>query len=257
MKIKTIIITLFMLTLSFVFQSETAAQKPVRIKPPADVLIKIWSHFQFSTQTEVLQFINGEKANAPDDFRVTAVGTNKGGVNFHVFYQTALLPKTAKPNPLWVAKRFDSADEALLFINAGTAKEFRICGAKTTNKPQNYFVFYRDIAGGIAGGWGWKISENVDDAKKFLSREGGYTIYLRDSDVATLDNKFYIFYRPALMAAPSNKPYPSWGWVKRETPESAAEILNRGTTNVKKMMATARIGAFQESGGTVFYIFYQ
>lgn len=248
---------IFSLMLVFVFQTESAAQKTVKIKPKSPVPMRFWSHIQYKTQTEVLQFINGDKANAPIEFRVTAIGTSNGGVAFHVFYQTSLMPVLPKPNPLWTAKRFNSADEALTFINSNTAKEIRICGAKTTNLPQSFFLFYRDIPTGFAGGWAWKLSDTADDVKKFLSREGGYTAYIRDSDVATIDNKFYIFFRPTPLAAPSNKPYPSWGWVKRETTESAAAILNSGTSNVKKMMTIARIGAFQESGSTVFYIFYQ
>lgn len=257
MKHKNIRLMIFPLLLLLAFEWQAAAQKTVKIKPKNDVVFNSWSHIQYSTQTEVLQFINGEKANAPTEFRVTAIGTSSGGVEFHVFYQTALMPSLPKPSPLWIAKRFNSADEAVTFINSNTAKEIRICGAKTTNKPQSFFLFYRDIPTGFAGGWAWKLSDTVDDAQKYLSREGGYTTYLREADVATLDNKFYIFFRPAVMAAPSSKPYPGWGWVKRETVESTVEILNKGTTNVKKMMAVARIGAVQESGKTVFYIFYQ
>jgi hypothetical protein len=257
MKNKTVLIIIFSMLLLLIFQTKATAQKVVKIKPKSPVPLKSWSHIEYKTQTEVLQFINGEKANAPEEFRVTAVGTTNGGVEFHVFYQSSLMPALPKPDPLWVAKRFNSEDEALTFINSNTGKEIRICGAKTTNLPKSFFLFYRDIAGSIAGGWAWKLSDTADDVKNFLSREGGYTAYIREADVATLDNKFYIFFRPAPMLAPPNKPFPGWGWVKRETNESAAQILNNGTSNVKKMMTVARIGASRESGGTVFYIFYQ
>jgi hypothetical protein len=254
MKTKIILLTIFSILLLVVLQSEAAAQNPVKIMPNTKLLTKNWKHTQFATQTEAVQFINGEKGSAPSEFRVASVSGRGGYITFHVFYQAGVL---VKPNPLWAAKRFNSADEAVNFISSQTAKEFRICGATTANQPQSFFVFYRNIPGGMPASWGWKLSETVDDAQKFLSREGGYTDYIRDAEVAAVGSKFYIFYRPAILTAAPQKPFPSWGWVKRETTESAVDILNKGTSNIEKMMAVARIAAVREAQYTVFYIFYQ
>lgn len=254
MKNKIILSTIFSILLLTVFQTrEVTAQNPIKVIPNAAILSRGWKHAQFGTQTETLQFINGAKGVAVGEFRVSSVAT-RGGITFHIFYQTAALSQSAKN---WQAKRFNSADEALNFINAQPAKEFRISGATTANQPQSFFLFYRETSGGTPVGWGWKLSENPDDVRNFLNRQGGYTQYVRDADIATIGSNFYIFYKPAVLAAPPSQPFPSWGWVKRETTDSAVDILNKGTTNVEKLMPVARIGAVIEPPYTVFYIFYQ
>jgi hypothetical protein len=253
MKNKIILLTIFSMLLMIVFQSKSNAQNPIKTAPNAKILSKSWKHIVFGTQTEVLQFINGEKGTAPIDFRVASVGApTTRRISFHVFYQAGLLPNPGKP---WQPKRFNSADEALNFINTQTAKEFRICGA-ISNQPESFFVFYREITGSAPGGWGWKLSETADDVQKFLNREGGYNQYVLDAEVAAVGSNFYVFYKPATPGMIRN-PLPSWGWVKRETTDSAVDILNKGTTNVVKMINVARIGAVIEPPYTVFYIFYQ
>lgn len=257
------LVTILSLALASILQSTVTAQT-VRagLKADESQLNLKWTYRQLQTEAQVLQLLNGELGATPAEFRVTCVARGRDGVVFHVFYQNMLMLSSASDTKPWHVKKVFSVEEASSFVNsegayAGqSAKSFRICAAQRPFGQRVFFIFYRETTN-AAGGWGWKILETVEDVHKFLSHQGGYAEYVKEAEVAALGNKFYVFYVAAKLAAPPAKPWPSWGWVKRETPESAVDILNTGTGGPPKTITKARIGAVLEPPYTVFYIFYQ
>jgi len=226
------------------------APRPARpgvMKPTYPTYNPAWAYVKFTTATQTLSFVNGATQNAPSEFRVTAVGTQQGGVIYHVFYRPGLV---AKPTVLWQLKRVDTPGQVKQFLDSNPGLAFRLCGASTPNKPLMFFIFYRNI-GLPAASWGWKLSETVQDAAKFMNHESPYAQVILDAEIATAANKFYIFYKSAQSGSSL------WGWVRRETPESAVQILNNGPGGPPQKLSTARIGAIVDPSYTIFYIFYQ
>jgi len=226
-------------------QKPGAAVKAAPVKPQYPTYNPGWQYVKFTTATETTSFLNGATQNAPSEFRIASVGTQQGGVIYHVFYRPGLV---AKPNPLWKVKRVDTPGQVKQFLDSQTGLSFRVCGASTPNKPLMFFIFYRNT-GQPAASWGWKLSETIEDANKFVNHESPYTQPIADVEVATAANKFYIFYKTGAGAP--------WGWVRRETPESATQILNNGTGGPPHKINVARIGAIADPSYTIFYIFYQ
>lgn len=249
----TIFLSLIVLVL---LTGNSTAQNP-KISVNQGLMSKSWSHKQFTNENDVLTFINS--ATSPQEFQIASIGGERGSI-FHVFYQSSLMFVGQPKN--WKLKKFNSAIAALDFINApnltpGTqAKDFKVCALRFITSPETIYLFYREI-NGFSGGWQLEHLTSVESANGLLNPTGSW--YVADAQIATLGNKFFVFYRPVILKAPpvAGKPLPSWGWVKRETVNSAVDILNNGTSNVKKVMTTARIGAVQESPYVVFYIFYQ
>ena len=249
--------TLLMLFLPAIARQQTNSQ----IAPPKTLITPGWEHVEFDNFLRVLPFINGEGNIKPAEFQVAVTGSQTASLIFHVFYRRA--ETFSLPTP-WKVIRAYTPEEVGDFINAQgsweglPATEFRICGAATKNQPMMFFIFYREQTDNVSAvDWGWKLSESVEDAHKFLNQQAPYTQAIADAEVTTVGSSFYIFYRPLKLTTPSQTPLPGWGWVRRESVGSAVDILNSGTSQVKRMMGKARIASLSEPPYSIFYIFYQ
>jgi hypothetical protein len=90
------------------------------------------------------------------------------------------------------------------FLNGAGAyqhpvEDAEICAVFTGNHLEFYVFYKAGIPGQSAGGWGWKLATEPDDAMNFLNGARAYQHPVKEAKICAVSKgshlEFYIFYR--------------------------------------------------------------
>ena len=161
------------------------------------------------------------------DFKVSVID-QRGGPEFHVFYQTG---KPVLVSGKWAYQIAADPYEVRDLLNsqgadAGPVADARICGRWNGHQLEFHVFFSMTSAGLPAASWNWQKVKTADEVVGLLNGAAPNALPVKNAEIVLIPIQhkveFYIFYQSGAAAQPRD----NWTWEGFPSPLKVLDLLN-------------------------------